>query len=239
MGWCRACGVRATHYLAGMIEHRPTVLLTGFGAFPGVPINATGELVPRLAHAARERFSVVLITEILPTEWRRAPERLTALIARHNPDIALHFGVSHRARGFAIEARGVNVCAPSPDACGAIPTSSSLEPDGPAERRAALPVARIVERLNALGLPAYVSDDAGSYICNALLFQSLACPTVTAGRRLTGFVHIPASLTDHAIAMDTAADCPLDWSSAVRGGLEILAVALDAMSERAAGLAGR
>ena len=79
---------------------RTTVLITGFGPFPGVPVNATMRLVPELAQAAARRFAGVRIaTAVLATEWAAAPRRLDQLLAEIAPDLVLHFGVSSRARG--------------------------------------------------------------------------------------------------------------------------------------------
>lgn len=220
--------------MGSMSARSATVLLTGFGAFPGVPINATSILVPRLAEVAKQRFAARIVAEILPVEWTRAPERLAALVTEHRPDVALHFGVSRRARGFAIEARSVNACAAEPDAAGALPRLTCIAIDGPSERRSGLPVDRIVERLTEIGLPAYRSEDAGRYICNALLFHSLGCRTVLDGRRMTGFVHVPASLVgDDGRTDDLAPACPLVWADAIRGGLEILAVTLATLTGKA------
>ena len=72
-----------------------SILLTGFGAFPGIPDNATARLVPVLAGAARTAFPDHCVhAEILKTEWADAPARVEQLLAEHRPDLALHFGVA-------------------------------------------------------------------------------------------------------------------------------------------------
>ena len=117
-----------------------TILLTGFGPFPGIPFNASGLLVPRIARAARARFpGLTIATAILPTEWRRGPARAASAINRAAPDIAIHFGVSPKAHGFVIERRGVNACLPSADGAGLMPPLALLEPNGPARRAVTLP----------------------------------------------------------------------------------------------------
>ena len=206
-----------------------TVLLTGFGPFPGIPVNASGLLVPRLARAARKRFPGVTINAlVLPTEWLRGPARVRAAIARNAPDIAIHFGVSPQAHGFVIERRGVNACSSAADGAGRLPPLAVLDPDGPERLASTLPVARIVKQLTAAGLPAVASDDAGTYLCNAVLFQSLA---LAAGRKsglLAGFIHIPASLAGAGPdGRSPAHGCTLTLDQALAGGLEILAACLD------------
>ena len=82
------------------VKARRTILLTGFGPFPGVAENATSKLVPALAAAAREAFAEhAFLSEILDTAWDSAPARVAALLAHHKPHLALHFGVAREAQG--------------------------------------------------------------------------------------------------------------------------------------------
>jgi pyroglutamyl-peptidase len=200
---------------------KSNILLTGFGPFPGVATNASGLLVPRLARAARRRFpQAVVSTAILPTEWVRGPVKARAAFVRAKPDVVVHFGVSDRAHGFVIERRGVNGCVRSPDGAGLMPVLPVLDEAGPKRRAASLPVAGIVARLRALGLPAVPSDDAGQYLCNAVLYQSLGMAEAT-GAGMAGFVHLPASLAAHGGAQ------VLTMEQALAGSLEILAVCLE------------
>jgi pyroglutamyl-peptidase len=210
-------------------QSRTTVLITGFGPFPGVPVNATMRLLPELALAAPRLFpDVRFAVEVLPTEWAAGPRRLGQVLAEVAPDLALHFGVSSRARGFEIEQRAHNTCSAAPDASGVLPVGAALR-DGAAEHLAAsLPVRHIVTRLRRLGIPAFVSRDAGAYLCNAALYHSLVCARdkTAAGRRV-GFVHIPASLArPGGTNRGRTGACPLTWEATVVGALEILAACL-------------
>jgi len=213
---------------AARSDGRTTFLLTGFGPFPSVPANATMTLVPRLAAAARQLFPAVrIVTEILPTEWVAAPSRVNDLLATHQPDIVLHFGVSSRARGFEIEARGQNVRVMAPDASGAHPSRPAVRETGQHLLPSRVPVGEIVRRLRRQKLPAYQSWSAGTYLCNATLYHSL---TETHGEACqTGFVHIPGSLAPVGLqsSLRTSPGCPLTWPQALAGGLEIVATLLD------------
>lgn len=208
------------------------VLLTGFAAFPGVPVNATMALVPQLADRAKSCFvGAKLIAGVLPTEWLAAPRQMEILLAQARPDLILHFGVSARARGFEIEQRGQNRCLLAPDAGGAFPVSTAVCAGGPEILRASLPVNYIVGRLRRRGIPAFASRDAGGYLCNATLYHSLATARAQSGRRV-GFIHLPANLARPAAAGRGRASacpltCPLTWAQALEGGLEILAACLN------------
>lgn len=182
--------------------HALTLLLTGFGPFPGVPVNASAALVANLAPTARKAHPGVNVqTAILPTQWQLGPAQARAAIARLKPDIAIHFGVSERASGFVIERAGANACLAIADAAGHLPTLAVLDPVGPHERQATLPVDTIVRALTAQGLPVTASSDAGRYLCNAVLYQSLSLP---AGPAMAGFVHIPAILDTRSLTLKQA-----------------------------------
>ncbi|HVY42459.1 MAG TPA: pyroglutamyl-peptidase I [Hyphomicrobiaceae bacterium] len=211
-----------------MSGSRPVILLTGFGPFPRVPVNATSILVPRIAEAARASFpGICAVAEILPTEWVAGLARLEQLYAQHRPHLALHFGVSHRATGFAVEARGRNRCAPSPDGAGALPASACISADAPEFLPANLPAALIVERLRRRGLPAQLSRDAGSYLCNALLYRAVELSRRGVSPVRNGFIHLPETLVDprRPDRQPTFA-CPLSWQQVIDGSLDIIATCL-------------
>ena len=202
-----------------------TVLLTAFGPFPGVPVNATMPLVPELAEQAAPAFpDARFVVEMLATEWVGAPRRLAAVIAEVQPDLILHFGVSSRARGFEIEQRAHNACRSMPDAAGLMPGSPTVQRGGADVLRTTLPVPHLVLALKRSGIPAYASRDAGAYLCNAVLYHSLQI-IADAGRDCrVGFVHVPASLArPSGPNRGRVGACPLTWPQAVEGGLEIIA----------------
>jgi pyroglutamyl-peptidase len=209
-------------------QDRPIVLLTGFGPFPGIGANATSILVPRIAEAARRAVpGVAIAAHILPTEWQLGLYQVDALIHELRPVVAIHFGVSGRSTGFEIETRGRNHCGESTDAAGRLPEGARVSAEGPEFLPATLPAAHIVARLRQRGLPAQVSRDAGSYLCNALLYRSLE-----AARRLVtppriGFVHLPASLVnDRRPDLEPRIGGRLTWDEVIDGGIDILAASL-------------
>jgi pyroglutamyl-peptidase len=206
-----------------------TILLTGFGAFPGIPVNASGLLATRLAAAARPQFGDVrFATAQVPTEWTAGPRRARAAIMRTKPTIIIHFGVSQRAKGFVIERQGVNACCAEPDGAGHMPLADCLDAVGPRARKATLPIVAIEQRLKALGLPVARSSDAGAYLCNAVLFHSLAMAKRGDHGARVGFVHIPDSLVGAGRnGLEPAPGCPLTWPTAITGGLAIIQACLD------------
>ncbi|MGB7694559.1 MAG: pyroglutamyl-peptidase I, partial [Pseudolabrys sp.] len=64
-----------------------TILVTGFGPFPGAPFNPTGLLAQRVTRARRPALAdVKIVTHIFPTSYAAVDRELPALIAKHKPD---------------------------------------------------------------------------------------------------------------------------------------------------------
>ena len=207
-----------------MRTSRSTILLTGFGPFPGVPVNASGPLAEAIARRAATRFrSRRIVTAVLPTEWQAAPRRLAELYRKETPALVLHFGVSGRARDLVIETRAHNRCGPSPDANGVRPKTTCIAGNGPARLDVGLPVESIVDRLHAMGIPASRSNDAGSYLCNAVLYHSLRLASAMDAPAAVGFVHIPTELADLAAGNPGRR---LTGIEALAGGIEIIRTCL-------------
>jgi pyroglutamyl-peptidase len=218
-----------------MASGRTNVLLTGFGPFPNVPANATSLLVPRIAQAARLAYpGINFEVRTLPTEWVAGLDHLGAHYEALAPALALHFGVSSRARGFEIEQRGVNRCAFVPDAAGAFPSGLALRESGARYLMSTVPVTAIVARLRARGLPAFVSRDAGAYLCNAALYAALDLARLHAHASRVGFVHLPTSLLveQRRPQFGPHPRCPLTWAQVIDGGVEIIGAALGRQSAR-------
>lgn len=213
-----------------MIVHsaRPVILLTGFGPFPGVKANATAALVPELAEAAsRALGGWRIVAEVLPTEWQAGPVQLGHLLERHRPAVALHFGVSSRATGFEIEARARNAASVSvTDAAGVRLEQSCISSGGADFLPASLPAQHVVERLRRRGLPAVLSRDAGTYLCNAILYSSLERALASPRQICSGFIHVPVALGARSHNARAQAGCRLAWDDAIDGGIEIMAAAV-------------
>lgn len=210
------------------VGHRQTVLLTGFGPFPNVPANASALLVPRLAAEARAELPGVDVHwHILPTEWDAAPRRLGFELAQLQPGVVLHFGVSSQAQGFVIESRSRNAAEQIKDAAGLMPMGPCVHPAGPDFLPATVQPTLLASRLRRRGIPAVVSRDAGAYLCNALLYNSLVLMRGQGRAVRTGFIHLPSGLVKGQHPERGAQPgCPLDWHDVLDGGVELIAAAL-------------
>jgi pyroglutamyl-peptidase len=211
-----------------MAAQRPLILLTGFGPFPSVPENASSLLAHEVAAKAGRVFRGFTVqAELIPTEWRASASRLSLLMTELKPAVALHFGVSTKAMGFVVEARGRNFASALSDAAGELPVGRCIAPGGPDYLPTNLPAGLIIARLRRRGMPAYISRDAGAYLCNAVFYRSLDIVRRSGPMTRSGFIHVPATLhKDRHPGSRLRPTCPLRWEQAIDGGLEIIAASL-------------
>lgn len=168
------------------------LLITGFGPFPGVAINASDGLAHVLAaRIGRDYHGLHAKAATLPTDWRDAPRLLARLLDHEQPDICLHLGVSAKARGFIVEARARNRTSPAGDANGLVPIDERLVPGAPATLGAGRLAAAVAQRLLDDDLPGQLSRNAGKYLCNAVYYHSLLAARRGAKGRQVLLVHLP------------------------------------------------
>jgi len=178
----------------------PRILVTGFNAFPGAPLNSTEVLIGELAARVAELADCgEVATAVLDVDYRTLPSQLERL---GTPDIAIHFGLSARATGFTLERFARNAFGGKPDNAGHVPTDRHIC-RGPETLPSALPLGRIHAELSGRGLPVVWSDDAGDYLCNYAFYvsRSPAFPDFTPA--MSGFIHVPplAGSADAAMAI--------------------------------------
>jgi pyroglutamyl-peptidase len=169
-----------------------TILVTGFGPFPGAPFNPTGPLVERLARLRRlalanEKF----VLHIFPSSYAAVDRDLPKLIERHKPDALLMFGLAPRARTLRIETRARNTVSLLPDAGGIALRRLTIAAGGPAALAMPAPARRLLAAVRAAGVPATLSRDAGRYLCNYLCWRAAEAAGKKGGPRLAVFVHVP------------------------------------------------
>jgi pyroglutamyl-peptidase len=168
-----------------------TILVTGFGPFPGAPFNPTGPLVTRLARLRRPSLAdVKFVGYVFPTSYAAVDRDLPKLIARHKPDALLMFGLAPRARVLRIETRARNTVALLPDA-GRAARASKIAPTGPSSIALPAPTMQLQFAARAARVPVARSHDAGRYLCNYLCWRGTEAVAKPGGPRLAAFVHVP------------------------------------------------
>jgi pyroglutamyl-peptidase len=166
------------------------ILVTGFEPFTPHKVNPTEELARALdGHRVRD---AVVRSAVLPVHHADAAPRVRGLVESVRPDAILHLGLAAGRARIALERVGVNVMDYAvPDNAGCQKTDEPCVPSGPAAYFATVPVRAIVERLAEAGIPAYVSDTAGTYLCNQTLYTTLHAIAALAAPPRVGFLHVP------------------------------------------------
>jgi pyroglutamyl-peptidase len=169
-----------------------SVLITGFGPFPGAPFNPTGPLVQRLGARRRPALAgVTRVTHVFRTSYAAVDAELPKLVARHRPDVLLLFGLAARTPYLRIETWARNaVSATAPDAGGRILKTACIRPGGPIGRPGRAPFWRLAQAARTTGVPVRLSRDAGSYLCNYLYWHAIEQPSRGRSPRIV-FVHVP------------------------------------------------
>jgi len=168
-----------------------TILITGFGRFPGSPVNPSGPVATRLASCRRPAFTEMRrVAHVFATRYDAVDGELPALLAREKPDIIIMFGVAARTHRVRIEERARNRIALLPDAGGYRPPQHIIAPHRDALRNP-LPTARLVKAARAAGVTAAPSRNAGTYLCNYIYWRALEATARPGGPRFVIFVHLP------------------------------------------------
>lgn len=174
------------------MNKRLSIIVTGFGPFPGAPFNPTEPLISRLLRLRRPSLSDVdLVGHIFPVTYKDVDRELEELLASHRPHALLMFGLASRTAHVRIETRARNAITTLwPDAGRAKPRKGSIAGAGDAMTFGPH-TDRLLRVALATGIDARISRDAGSYLCNYLSWRAIEATRRSSGPRLAAFVHIP------------------------------------------------
>ena len=173
----------------------PTLLITGFGPFPGAPYNPTIRLVEELAQLKRPALAnVKIVSHIFETSYAAVDRDLPALLAQHKPDALLMFGLAAATSYIRIETRARNALTLLPDASGQILRRNVIAEGGLSARTMPAPQRRLLAAARTAGLAVRLSRDAGRYLCNYLCWKA----SEAGGPGLAAFVHVPLVKRDVA-----------------------------------------
>lgn len=167
------------------------ILLTGFAPFGGETVNPSWEAVRQLegTRVARHRVHA----RELPVEFHASLKTLRKQIRELKPDVIVCVGQAGGRNTISLERIAINVDdARIPDNAGAQPVDEAIVEDGPDAYFTRLPIKTLLRDLKAAGVPAAVSQTAGTFVCNHVFYGLLHA--VRKRRNVkAGFIHIPFS----------------------------------------------
>jgi pyroglutamyl-peptidase len=164
-------------------------LVTGFEPFGGEPVNPALEAVRRLP---QQLGALAIAARPLPSVFGRAIAALEDAIVTTRPDIVLCVGQAGGRAALSLERVAINIDdARIPDNDGHQPIDRPVVADGPAAYFTTLPIKAAVAALREAGLPAIVSNTAGTFICNHVFYGLMHLAATQQLALRGGFLHVP------------------------------------------------
>jgi pyroglutamyl-peptidase len=164
-------------------------LVTGFEPFGGDGVNPSSLALPKLRTAIG---SVALHTAVLPCSFEHSAAALAAAIDAAQPDIVLCVGLAGGRAELCLERVAINVQdARIRDNDGRQPIDVPVVEGGAAAHFATLPVKACVAEMRKAGLPAAVSNTAGTFVCNHIFYALMDMAARRPSPMRGGFLHVP------------------------------------------------
>lgn len=166
------------------------ILLTGFAPFDGDSRNPSEQAVRALADDPPP--GLVLAAAVLPVSYAGALPALRAAILRDAPDVVLATGLAGGRPHISVERVAINIDdARIADNDGARRIDSPVIPGGPAAYFATVPIKAITAAIRAAGVPAVVSQSAGTFLCNHVFYNACHIAATARPAMRVGFLHLP------------------------------------------------
>ena len=182
------------------------ILVTGFDPFGGEPTNPAIESVKRIDENIE---GAEIIKLEIPTVFHKAADVVEAKIKEVKPDVILSVGQAGGRYGITVERVAINEDdARIEDNEGNQPIDVKIREDGAPAYFAALPIKAMVEEIKKENIPASVSNTAGTFVCNHIMYQDLYLAEKY-GDIKAGFIHVPF-LTEQVVDKPNTASMSLE-----------------------------
>jgi pyroglutamyl-peptidase len=197
------------------------ILLTGYEPFLDFKRNPSLEACRLLDGMTYNGYEVVV--EELPMRYKEIRDIIRRLVDKHKPAAVIATGVSSKAPDICVERVAINVgSADGGPNFGYDTLDQVLNPDGPAAYWSTLPVRDIVEAIKSNGIPARISNSAGTQGCNLVFYHLM---DYLAEKELdipAGFIHVPR-LPENAVGIITPAMSLLTSARALEEAVSLVA----------------
>jgi len=201
------------------------VLFTGFDPFGGENINPSREAVMALP---KEISGIEIVAAEIPTVFGKSAEKLLELIEAEQPCAVICVGQAGGRASISVERIAINCDDASiDDNEGNRPDERRIADDGPSAYFATLPVKAIVQNMRDSGVPASISNSAGTFVCNHVMYSALHYAATKKPGMLAGFVHIPY-LPQQVVNKGNMSSMPMDW--VIEGLASIVQTLIDTSS---------
>ncbi len=171
------------------MAEKGVILLTGFEPFGGKEVNPSIMACRKLEGKTFNGYRVVV--EEIPLRFHEINDLIKGHVSKYRPAAVVSTGQGGGG-GLSVERIATNVCsARMPYNCGYKPVDEPLNTEGPVAYWTRLPYRRMLEKLKEAGVPARLSNSAGTFGCNQI-FYHLMDHLATEGIEIpAGFIHVP------------------------------------------------
>ncbi len=166
-----------------------TVLVTGFEPFGRDTINPSLEVARKLH--GRTIAQATVYGAKLPVVFGKASAQAIDAIEQVQPDIVISLGLHHSRNTLGIERVGINLRDGGPDNAGVTLEDNPIIEGGPNAYFATLPIKAVLKQLAHWGIPAKISNTAGTYCCNEVMYAILHHTVTHHLDTMCGFIHVP------------------------------------------------
>lgn len=168
---------------------QPRLLLTGFEPFDRDTVNPSWDVASALHGQLIEGVTVQAL--LLPCVFGQSLAVLQAALVKHRPRLVLSLGLAAGRAELSVERVAINVDdARIADNAGARPIDLPVRAGAPAAYFSTLPIKAMVHNMLQAGVPAAVSQSAGTFVCNHVFFGLMHSLRRRRGVR-GGFMHLP------------------------------------------------
>ena len=165
------------------------ILITAFDPFGGESVNPALEAVKQMKE---EIAGARLIKLEIPTVFGKSAERLHEAMTAEKPDAVLCVGQAGGRFGVTPERVAINIDdARIEDNEGNQPIDLPIRRDGAPAYFTTLPVKAMVRAITGQGLPSSLSNTAGTFVCNHIMYNALYYIDKEFPRTKGGFIHVP------------------------------------------------
>lgn len=169
-----------------------TCLITGFEPFLDHPMNPTQEIIKEIDQQQIGEYKI--IGKILPVVFEQAGEEIIGYIKEFQPDVVISLGLAAGRTKITPERVAINCRDGARDNQGQVWEDAPVEATGQAAYFSTLPIRTMVNRMQENKLPAAISNSAGTYVCNNVMYKTLHYLHQNNLEHIpAGFIHIPAN----------------------------------------------
>ena len=194
------------------------VLVTGFDPFGGESINPAWEAVKVIKD---EIAGAEVVKMQIPTVVGKSIAKIHDKMVEINPDIVIAVGQAGGRFGVTPERVAINVTdARIPDNEGNQPIDEPIFANGDAAYFSNLPVKAMVQAIKDAGYPSVLSNTAGTYICNHVMYGILYYIQKEFPNARGGFIHVPYAASQVVNKPGTASMAIADITASIEAAIK-------------------